>query len=88
MGGVPMHEHSHLAAYLITSITSFFTGGGMVRTLTYVSKRLPPLPKDAGWWAQLAYSLVGGTSGLDPNSTITPPWDGKTDRRGNRPTND
>jgi len=80
-----MHPHSHMVGYLIASGTAFVTGGGAFRVALYVSKRLPPLPKDAGWWTQLAYSLVSGISGLDASATIVPPWDGKTDRRGQAP---
>lgn len=58
---------------IVTGITSFVIGGGGVRFLIYVSKNMPALPKDAGWWTQFIYSLMKGASGLDPSAAIIPP---------------
>jgi hypothetical protein len=71
---IPAHaEHAHYGVFVYTAVASFITGGGLVKFLVYVSAKLPPLPKTAGWWQQFAYALVKGASGLDPNATIVPP---------------
>ena len=63
---VTFHQHG----ILLTAIASFITGGGAFRYLLYISKVLPPLPSNSGWWAQAIYAIVKNVSGLDPNSTI------------------
>lgn len=70
---------------MLASAITFVLGGGGIRVVIYVAKKLPPLPKNAGWWAQFGYALVQGLSGLDPNASIVPPWDGTTERRLPRP---
>lgn len=67
--GAVVHHH----VLLLSVLVSFISGNGLSRILIYLSKKLPPLPKDAGWWAQFAYNLLGGASGLNPNSFIIPP---------------
>lgn len=62
----PTDAHLHIGL----ALSGIIFGGGGVRFLIYVAKKLPPLGKDAGWWAQFAYNLVQGLSGLDPNSAI------------------
>jgi len=62
---------NHSRGVMVTAIAGFVTGGGVQRALVYVSKVMPPLPANAGWWAQFCYWLVKGVSGLDPNSTIS-----------------
>jgi hypothetical protein len=69
-------QHAHSAVLIYTALASFVSGGGVIRFLIYVSSNMPPLPKNAGWWTQLVYSLVKGTSGLDPSAAIVPPPSG------------
>lgn len=63
---MPAH---HYAIYW-SLIVGLITGGGGVRFLVYVSKAMPPLKPNAGWWAQLFYNLLKNTSGLDPSAAI------------------
>lgn len=63
-----MHQHAELYSMLAGVVT----GGGGLRFLVYVSKNLPPLPANSGWWTQFFYAMVKGGSGLDPNSVIVP----------------
>jgi hypothetical protein len=66
-------------SYIVTALSAFFTGGGIVKFLVYVSKNMPPLPSNAGWWKTFGYSLLKGLSGLDPSATIiSPPSVGKS----------
>ena len=65
-----MHVH-HLLLWGLLS--GFVSGTGLTRALIYLSKKLPPLPKNAGFWAQFLYNVVSGASGLDPNASIISP---------------
>lgn len=47
-------------------IAGFISGGGALRTWNYLSKKLAPLPPNAGWWTTTFYNIVSGTSGHDP----------------------
>lgn len=48
-------------------------GAGLMRGWNYFSKRLAPLPSNAGWWTTTIYNLVSGTSGHDPaNNPVKP----------------
>ena len=58
---------------ILALVSSFIAGGGLVKLLVYVSKALPPLKSDAGWWRQLFYNLIKNTSGLDPSAMIINP---------------
>ena len=60
-------------AQVISVIAAFVSGGGVVKFLVYLSKAMPALPANAGWWKQLGYSLVKNASGLDPSATIINP---------------
>lgn len=62
-----MHAHTHVAE-LYAVIAGFVSGGGIVRLAAYVSKALPPLPPNAGWWANFFYNLLKHATGIDPNS--------------------
>ena len=64
----PQHIH-HTAIYWSLFIGAI-TGGGGVRFLVYISKAMPPLSANAGWWSQFLYNLLKNTSGLDPNAAI------------------
>lgn len=63
------------ATHELRFVMGLIAGGGGIRFLVYVSKALPALPKDAGWWQQLFYNLIKGASGLDPSATIQAPND-------------
>jgi hypothetical protein len=69
-----MPSHSifvnHMGGLLFTTLTAFLTGGGAVRLMLYISKAMPKLPPNAGWWTQFLYAIVKGASGLDPSATI------------------
>lgn len=55
-----------------SAVVAFFGGGTLQKLSVYVSKNLPPLPANAGWWKQFFYNLLKNVSGLDPNATIVP----------------
>ena len=66
--GAELHHH----ILLLSVLASFISGTGLTRVLIYIAQRMPPLPKDAGFWAQFAYNILHGASGLDPNATFIP----------------
>lgn len=58
----------------ILSSTGFFLAGTAgTRVLIYVSKQMPPLPKNAGFFTAWAYRVMKGASGLDPNKSLLDP---------------
>lgn len=57
---------------IVSSVITFVLGSGGTRALIYISKKMPPLPSNSGWWAQFFYSIMKGASGLDPNATLLP----------------
>lgn len=70
---IPVHEVHHSLSSIWTAIGAFVGGGVVQRFAVFVSKALPPLPPNAGFWAQWGYAIVKGVSGLDPNAQIVPP---------------
>jgi hypothetical protein len=61
----------HHSAALWQLIVAAGSGGGALRALNYISKQMPPLPPNAGWWKSFFYSLMKGASGHD--ATNNPP---------------
>jgi hypothetical protein len=65
-------EHAYSTWPVINLIIGIVTGGGGLRFLVYMSKALPPCPKNAGFFQQFMYNCIKNVSGLDPSSTIMP----------------